>query len=275
MRIRSSSPHFGRVPASPRRRQNMCLHRWNSDSTRLDRSIRVLSTYSGQVARALALLVACALLTAGVTAAQDACPATRCFIDLETGFVAPGCQSKQLAISTSPTDASSNGYLEAVFEVDIDGGGALGCSCLNVVVEFDGPADGWALNVCDSPGNNGYGGDAGQTDFEAELQLLNGELRVYGAYFAEEDPYGTVERIWTQKTSAGSGALRFQVCDQRVSWGNPEGHLESGQVLKRLFYVPDPNASGDADLFVGLNRVCASSADRNTGTVRRAVLTFE
>jgi hypothetical protein len=47
-------------------------------------------------------------------------------------------------------------------------------------ITYDGAPDGWSVNIGDSITNNGRGGDTGHEFNDAEVQLVDGQLLVYG-----------------------------------------------------------------------------------------------
>lgn len=142
------------------------------------------------------------------------------------------------------------------------------CSKAVVWVQFEGPSSGWTLNVGDSPTNNGFGGDAGTTARNAELQILDDVLSVYSS---ATDPLN-LDRLAFQHLGVTDGALNVVVADQSLSWGQPYTLLSSPNV-PRLFAIPDVGGDGRS-FYVGLNRVVANTSRVGCGA-RRVLITFE
>src|SRR4051812_45913335 len=118
-----------------------------------------------------ALLTALTLglcLTAG--AAHAACPTGVYYIDLKSGLAGtiggPTQVSLQSPLANSPTTACGAGWKEAVLKVDL-----TGCTSARLVAQYEGLPHDWTLNIGDSPTNDGFGGDAGTTDNDAELWI--------------------------------------------------------------------------------------------------------
>jgi hypothetical protein len=143
-------------------------------------------------------------------------------------------------------------------------------ACLRAVVwvQFEGQPTGWALNVGDSPTNNGFGGDAGTVPGNAELQVLDDSLSVYSSATSPED----LDRLAFQHLGLTDGALNLVVADQSLSWGQPYSLLETPNV-PRLFAIPDAEGDGRS-FYVGLNRVVGNTSRVGCGA-RRVLISFE
>ncbi len=55
-------------------------------------------------------------------------------------------------------------------------------------LEFSGPSVEWSFNLGDSNTNNGWGGDSMTAINDAEIQILNGNLEVYGSDLLDRYP---------------------------------------------------------------------------------------
>ncbi|HEV2704913.1 MAG TPA: hypothetical protein VGV59_03255 [Pyrinomonadaceae bacterium] len=189
-------------------------------------------------------------------------------VDLLTGKI---IGSNPLITTTSaPTDSDGDGWLEAVFTINVD----KGCRCANIAVEYEGTPSGWTVNIGDSPTNNGFGGDSsGSPDSEAEAQVLDQALSVYNSFNPSIDPPGTVDRIFHQELALTNGAAKFVVCDQYLSYGQPHGVLQT-PAIKRLFALPDP-AVGNSLIFAGFNRVVSGPGSRIGQGARRVTMSLQ
>jgi len=163
------------------------------------------------------------------------------------------------------------GLQSAVVKVNVP----EGCSGVSGWVEYEGVPEGWTLNIGDSLTNNGFGGDSGTLPAgqNAELQILNEELTVFGAISAPPN-----DRQILQTLALKDGGLRVNVKDQFVSWSQGYTELATPE-HDRLFFLPeDPGEGEDRTLYVGLNRVIhpfgAANGNRNGCGLRRALLTI-
>jgi len=128
---------------------------------------------------------------------------------------------------------------------------------------------GWTLNIGDSPSNNGYSGDSGHQSRDGEVQILEGNLGVYGDDFMEADPQ-TGKVLASAKALAVPGStVIFEVSDNRLTWQNNlglDGALKSPYIFS-LNGQEDKEGKSNYDIYVGINRVvnggrCGSGACR-------------
>lgn len=142
------------------------------------------------------------------------------------------------------------------------------CSKAVIWLQYEGQPSGWTLHVGDSATNNGFGGDAGTTTNDAELQILEEDLSVYSNGAAPD-------RIALMHLALTDGALNVVVTDQSVSWGQPYSALESFNG-ERLFAIPDQDGDGRR-IYLGVNRVfgAAGDDDRNGCGARRVMISLE
>lgn len=102
-----------------------------------------------------------------------------------------------------PTETCSSGTL---VDVDIYGDQAVATATMGTTYKrmdvFATVCDptGWWLHLADSPGDDGYGGDGGQANHDAEAYLYDGyDLHIYGTYDSS--------RLNTPETLTVSNAL--------------------------------------------------------------------
>jgi hypothetical protein len=167
------------------------------------------------------------------------------------------------------------GSTERVADVDLDQGGSW--QSLTVRVRVCDPT-GWFVHVCDSPTNNGFSGDSGTTQHDAEAHAVGNTLQVYrsdkgsGSILSCQFPSlgctgGCVTQDWTvindrltlDPDTATAGPL--SICDNISLFEFPpydEGDTEDT--------VPS-----DADkLHIGLNRTCSAFSGRTGTGVQKA-----
>jgi hypothetical protein len=199
------------------------------------------------------------------------------FIDMKTcgnattnnlaGVTVLSCGALAANPPISACPASAN-WKEAVLKINVP----TGCTQAIVQVEYDGLPAGWTVNLGDSPTNDGFGGDGGNADSEAELQILDERLDVYTAALAP----GVVDQIGHQDLSLTDSALKIVVKNNYVSWGQPFSFVQTPN-QKKLFLVPD-NGAAAADrrvVYLGLNRVISNNPGRKGCGARRALVSFK
>jgi len=162
---------------------------------------------------------------------------------------------------------TNSGCNEALLKVTIPNG----CTEANIWVEYEGMPTGWTINVGDSPGNNGFGGDSGELDSEAELQILDETLSVYSTGLGP----GIVDLLAQEDLGLNDGALEIVVRNQYVSWGQPFSSLNTPN-SGLLYALPDAGAApADANTFyLGVNRVVSGPGGRTGCGVHRVLVSF-
>ena len=143
------------------------------------------------------------------------------------------------------------------------------CRQANVVVEYEGLPKGWTVNLGDSPTNDGFAGDSGSTDFEAEVWILEENLSLAPA--DRLAPLGIDNPLVQQHLSLTDGALKLVVKDQFVSWGQPYSLVQE-PATKNLFSFSDP--ANPRTIYLGLNRVITGRPDRRGCGARRVLISF-
>jgi hypothetical protein len=212
------------------------------------------------------------VLTIAAPAAHAVCPAGQFFLDLKnctTAAMAGVTFQPGGACAPAPVVAgcpAAAGWKQAALRIAIP----AGCTQANVVVEYEGLPAGWTVNLGDSPTDNGFAGDSGTTEHDAELWVLNEILAVADGGAAPDNPLVRADLALTD------GALKLVVKDQFVSWGNPYGYVQM-PATKNLFAIPDTSvpAADQRAVYLGLNRVIFGPADRTGCGARRALVTFK
>jgi hypothetical protein len=218
-------------------------------------------------------------LLAGVPAVQAACPAGFALLDLKTGtaystlgtYVSFHSFTGVLSGVPAPVPAAGcSGWKMAALKIVIPGA-PNACTQANIVVEYEGTPKGWSVNLGDSPTNDGFAGDAGTTDHDAELWILDEDLSLASASSGPID-----SPLAMQHFALNDGSLKFVVKNQFVSWGNPYGLVQE-QATKNLFTIPDITvpAADQRAIYLGLNRVITGRSDRTGCGARRVMITFQ
>jgi hypothetical protein len=215
----------------------------------------------------------CSLFVAAAPALQAACPAGFATVDLKTGAatispaLTPFVSYMAGGAPAAVPAAGCAGWKMAAIKIVVPGA-PNACTQANVVVEFEGTPKLWTVNLGDSPTNDGFAGDAGTTDNDAELWVLGEDLSL-----ANGGPLAQVNNpLAMQHLSLTDGALKFVVKNQFVSWGQPYSLVQS-PASKFLFAIPDTTADQRA-IYLGLNRVIGHTGRTGCGA-RRVLITFQ
>lgn len=122
-----------------------------------------------------------------------------------------------------------------------------------VEVTFGGPSQDWSFNLGDSPSNNGWGGDGGDFSNDAELEIVNGKLDVFGS-----DDLSGEAKILLRGRDLGirpGRTVHFEIANGEVR-ADKDVHLKH-PALFALDGQPDREGPVNYDLFIGVNRVVA------------------
>jgi hypothetical protein len=220
-----------------------------------------------------------ALWMAGATTSASACNTNvKAILDLKTCAYS-GAAGVALAGPCVPAAVTATcpaaSWKQATLSIDIP----ATCTQANVLVEFEGTPSGFSVNLGDSATNDAYaGGTPGTTLNAAELWVLHETLQV-----ATNVIGGIVDSpALSQDLSLTNGALKFQVRNQFLSFGQPYGWLSS-PATKRFYAIPDSDGgdgpggvAGDGrKIYLGLNRVITARPDRSGCGARRAIVSFQ
>jgi len=214
----------------------------------------------------LFLVLALGLITGGAAWAQ--CPGGTFYIDLENGQTMPATPPGRITlVSLAPSqNPYCPGWSAALLRLDL----APPCHEAEIAVEYFKPTA-WTVHIADSPTNDGYGGDAGTTLYNAELWINQQILWVAG----NRTPGGNDNELAQENMVLNYGALKFVVKNQHISWGPPYNVIETPGT-KKLFAFPDPsNPAEGYSIYLGLNRVVAEDPVRQGCGLQRALVTVE
>lgn len=180
---------------------------------------------------------------------QSKCPAdfalSPCSIDLVSGERSEGCGPYEIR---SMDDSNDDRFLEAVLAAKIPDE----CERICVVLDYGDRPQGWTFNIGDSSTNNGYGGNAGGPEAEAEAQILDHQFTTYSV---DHGP-GMVDRVASQGLALRDSGYKVCVSDQTITYGQSASRATT-PFSKNLFALPDP-VDGNRRIFIGLNRVIAN-----------------
>ena len=122
---------------------------------------------------------------------------------------------------------------------------------------------GWIFDLADSPTDNGFGGDAGTSMNDAEIQVQNGTFAVYANDY---DNTALLNATPNYISSTGCTTITWLVLDQNFTSITPSGiNLVSDGLLRINPPTDSPNPP-DALWYLGLNVVVSGSGSGRTGT---------
>jgi hypothetical protein len=109
-------------------------------------------------------------------------------------------------------DEDHDAWWETVVKLDL--GPGTGCTCAVFRLSFlDEPAL-FAVDIGNSPTNDGMGGDASSTRHDAELQIFKKNLRLYSADAQMGTPFHDILDLILPNVTGRS--LDLEICDQTV-----------------------------------------------------------
>ncbi len=114
---------------------------------------------------------------------------------------------------------------------------------------------GWVFHLADSEGCNGYGGDDSRSNHDAEIQVLDSALTVFGSDVATP-PSAVFNSTGTFVTAAGCSTRHVFVADQVIRSDNPCISVNNAGAL-RLNPPGELPGPADALWYVGMNGVVA------------------
>jgi hypothetical protein len=126
---------------------------------------------------------------------------------------------------------------------------------------------GFTTHVGDDLNNDGFGGGS-SIDGVAEVQIQDQNLAVYSAGLSA----GVVDRLAYQELRLAKGALRLEVANQYLGWGQPANEIAT-VFGKKLFGIGGSGA--DSRVYAGFNRVIRDGSTRTGCGARLAVIEFQ
>lgn len=166
-------------------------------------------------------------------------------------------------------DADENGWHEVVLELDLEP--KRGCGCVVFRIAYEGEPTGYTANIGDSPTNNGHGGDAWSTSFDAELMVLNRDLTAYGS--ERPGSLGDLQVFGLRATPLDDAILELEFCDQSLRYAvEPAGDAppflgfvntyQSRDLLSIRAPSGEEGTGPDAKIHAAFNRVIHSRSGR-------------
>ena len=184
------------------------------------------------------------------------------------------------------------GHVEAIGFIDMEGaygrhadGQALmmltldprrsGYSRVRFDVTYRETPDGWTVNIGDSQSNNGYGGDGGDQSNDAEMQMINGELAVYGNDYtpARKTIDGHRQLAYFDDVVRSGETVSFEIANEQLIVDSAAGYEEvNSPYLYALARQPDREGPTNYDIFAAFNRTISERGRTGSG-VSEVVIT--
>jgi hypothetical protein len=178
-------------------------------------------------------------------------------------------------------DADANGWHEVVLQLDPDP--RRGCGCAVFRITYEGKPTGYTVNIGDSPTNDGYGGDAWSSRFDAEILVARSDLDAFGA--ERQDSPAETRIFGLHGLPLADRVLELEICDQSVRFALDEldgffnTFTSSELIAIRAAAQEDDGAAADSRIYAGFNRVIhrrsgRPSHDRFGSGVRRVEISL-
>jgi hypothetical protein len=119
---------------------------------------------------------------------------------------------------------------------------------------------GWSLHLADSPSCSGYGGDAGDSSNDAEIQLLDTTIGAYGSDYG----VGLIGSLADAVVAGACSTSTWVVADAAFAVADTAFELASPYLL-RIDPPMDDEGTPDALWYLGLNRTYGSLGRVGTG----------
>ncbi len=151
-------------------------------------------------------------------------------------------------------DPAESGFARAIFEV-----------------EYGATPSGWTVNVGDSATNNGGGGDAATQSHDAEMQVYDTTMKMFGSAGTPTYPLGEVSGL------VQSGIrLTLDVSNEQLRWHNYSGEAETlvSPYLYALAGQPDSEGPVNYDIYAAFNRTIAAPWRNGSGVTRVRIRLF-
>lgn len=191
-----------------------------------------------------------------------------CEVDLEQFSYTSGCTAPNFEVTLTTSQALVRIDLAPRYEY----------RHVRFDIHYDSPPDGWTVNIGDSSSNDGYAGDSGTQDHDAELQIVNNAFTIYGSDYtpAEDTLDGTRQLLHIPDFLAESRDVVLQIGDGYIQWDNGTGEADTLEkpYLFALAGQVDPGGTRNYTLYAAFNRVVSGRSDRVGSGVTRVLITL-
>jgi hypothetical protein len=192
---------------------------------------------------------------------DDSVDARSCTVDLVKGVTdCDGVEGITVSITrgSGPTNFASD-CLQSRVNVDLSPGGKRA----RFDVTYGASVSGWTVNIGDSPTNNGGAGDSGTQSRDAEMQILDNGMSIFG----NDHTVGSKLLANFSNLSLANRTIDLLVSDLRFDWSNVSP-ITNGFVSSPYLYALagefDTEGPVNYTIHAGFNRVVddASASSR-------------
>ncbi|MEG4142117.1 DUF4347 domain-containing protein [Microcoleus sp. Pol7_B1] len=179
-------------------------------------------------------------------------------IDLKTGTITGG-PNQFISLVNTPEDSDGDSWLEAVAKINFDGK----IKKAKFIVEYDKAPSGWTVNLGDSGSNDGYGGDGSTQSRDAEMNIVNGNMSVFGNDY-NTPPGGELTPGNVPNFVTNASSVELEVSNEQLAWDNKNGLKNSltSPYLYALNGQVDATGPVNSEIYAGFNRVISAYSDR-------------
>ena len=152
-----------------------------------------------------------------------------------------------------------------------------GYSRVRFDVTYRETPDGLTVNIGDSPSNSGYGGDGGDQSNDAELQMINGELAVYGNDYtpSRKTTDGHRQIDYFEDVVRSGETVSFEISNEQLIVDSAAGYEEvNSSYLYALAGQPDGEGRSNYDIFAAFNRTIDSGGRDGSGVSEVVVTVY-
>lgn len=193
-----------------------------------------------------------------------------CEIDLKTGAIA-GTHNQFITLVQPPIDANGDSWLETLVKIDFKG-----FRTVKFIVNYDTTPSGWTVNIGDSASNDGYGGDGGTQSNDAEMQIVNGNMAVFGNDY-NTPAGGQIIQGNVPKLVSNGSRIELEVSNQKLGWNNDKGLQNSlkSPYLYAAASQADATGAVNSSIYASFNRVISGRSDRLGSGVSKVTILLD
>jgi Ca2+-binding RTX toxin-like protein len=187
--------------------------------------------------------------------------------DLKTG-TSTSTPNQFITLLEPPTDSNGDSWLETLVKIDFQG-----LTSAKFIVDYGTTPSGWTVNIGDSVSNNGFGGDGGDQNNDAEMQIVNGNMAVFGNDYNTPPGAQILQGNVPNFVSNGS-RVELEVSNQKLAWNNNNGLQNSlnSPYLYALAGQPDATGTVNSDIYASFNRIIDGSYRVGSGARKVTII---
>jgi hypothetical protein len=191
-------------------------------------------------------------------------------IDLRTGAIA-ATPNQFITLVQPPTDANGDSWLETLVKIDFQG-----FTTVKFIVDYGETPSGWTVNIGDSASNDGYGGDGGTQSNDAEMQIANGNMAVFGNDY-NTPPGAQIASGNVPKLVSKGSRIELEISNKHLAWNNHKGLQNSlnSPYLYAIASQADATGLVNSSIYASFNRVISGRSDRLGSGVRKVTILLD